>query len=63
MSTEPQGRPSRAGRPRVGDQIKIAFPADLLARIDETAAVFGMSRSAWIRAACEAALPRRAEGK
>ena len=46
----------RNGRPPVGPQIKIAFPPGLLALIDEQAGREGVSRSAWVRIACEANL-------
>lgn len=48
--------PAKPGRPAVGDQIKIAMPADLLAAIDADATAQGVSRSEWIRRACAAAL-------
>lgn len=44
--------PGRPGRPRVGDQVKIAFPVDLLARIDRAAAFAGLTRAEWVRRAC-----------
>ena len=44
------------GRPPVGPQIKIAFPPDLLARVDAAAARDGVSRSEWVRRAVVAAL-------
>lgn len=50
--------PRKAGRPQVGPQVKIAFEPELLARVDRAAAEFGLTRSAWVRAACERALPR-----
>lgn len=49
--------PAKPGRPAIGDQIKIAFPPDLLASIDTAADEAGISRSEWIRRACRAALP------
>lgn len=48
--------PAKPGRPAVGDQIKIAMPADMLAAIDADATAQGVSRSEWIRRACAAAL-------
>lgn len=47
---------NRGGRPPIGPQINVAFPPDLLARIDERAAALGVSRSEWIRTAVLAAL-------
>ena len=47
---------NRGGRPAIGDQIKIAFPADMLASIDRAADAQGISRSEWIRRACAGAL-------
>ena len=46
----------KAGRPVIGSQIKIAIPADMLARIDGTAAAEGVTRSTWIRQAVAARL-------
>ena len=53
-STAPR---NRGGRPRVGDQVKIAFPADMLTAIDTAAARGGITRSEWVRQACAALLP------
>ncbi|MBF6215795.1 hypothetical protein IU487_32880 [Nocardia puris] len=47
--------PRRMGRPPVGSTISVAYPADLLARIDAAAAASGLSRAAWLRHAAEAA--------
>ena len=44
------------GRPAVGDQVNIAFPADLLAAVDAAARASGVSRSEWVRRAARAAL-------
>ena len=41
------------GRPAIGEQISVAMPAELLARIDASAEQANLSRSAWIRWACE----------
>ena len=49
---------NRGGRPPIGDQIKIAFPADMLASIDHAADAQGLSRSEWIRRACTTQLER-----
>ena len=49
--------PAKPGRPAIGDQIKIAFPPDLLTAVDAAADTAGISRSEWIRRACLAALP------
>lgn len=46
----------RPGRPPVGAQINVSFPADVLARVDAAAERGGVSRSEWIRRACLAAL-------
>lgn len=48
--------PAKPGRPAIGDQIKIAFPAALLASIDQAADDAGISRAEWVRRACLAAL-------
>jgi len=45
-----------AGRPRIGGQIKVAIPPDMLARIDGAAKAEGVDRSTWIRAAIAARL-------
>lgn len=60
MTTASTARRNRGGRPRVGDQVKIAFPADLLAAIDAAAAAEGVSRSELVRRACayELRMPR-----
>ena len=44
------------GRPVVGDQVNIAFPADLLAQVDAAAVAAGLTRSEWVRRAARAAL-------
>ena len=41
------------GRPAIGEQISVAMPAELLARIDASAEQASLSRSAWIRWACK----------
>ena len=50
------GKPGKPGRPVVGDQVKIAFPAALLAAIDAAADAQGITRSEWVRRACAATL-------
>jgi hypothetical protein len=47
----PQG-----GRPAIGAPINVAYPADLLRRIDAAAAKADMSRAAWLRNAAENAV-------
>ena len=51
-----EAEPRTMGRPPIGDQISVAMPTPLLVRIDAAADVAGVSRSAWIRSACEAHL-------
>ena len=54
--TATTARPSRGGRPAIGPQTTIAFPPDMLARVDAAAAGAGVSRAEWIRRAVVAAL-------
>jgi hypothetical protein len=53
---EEESGPSVGGRPKVGAPINIAFPADLLARVDEAAARSGLTRAAWLRQVAAAAV-------
>lgn len=55
MPDEP-ARIGKPGRPTVGDQIKVAFPAELLAQVDAAADTQGVTRSEWVRRACAATL-------
>lgn len=48
--------PSKGGRPRVGEPISVAYPADLLTRIDASAERSGLSRAAWLRQIAAAAV-------
>ena len=47
---------NQGGRPVIGPQIAVSMPPELLARVDAAARKAGISRSAWIRRAVEAAL-------
>jgi hypothetical protein len=49
-----RGRPAVWGAAQI--QAQMRWPADLLARIDAQAEREGISRSEWIRRACQAAL-------
>ena len=40
---------SLGGRPEIGPQVKIRFPVQVLAAVDELADAAGVTRSAWIR--------------
>ena len=51
-----KARRNPGGRPAIGPQINVAIPPELLARVDAAARKAGISRSAWIRRAVEAAL-------
>jgi hypothetical protein len=53
---EEEAGPSAGGRPAVGPPISVAFPVDLLARIDAAASAAGIKRAAWLRQAAETAL-------
>ena len=46
----------KGGRPAVGPAISVAYPADLLARIDAAASALGITRAAWLRSVAEQAL-------
>ncbi|WP_033024029.1 CopG family transcriptional regulator [Streptomyces capuensis] len=46
--------PSKGGRPRVGPPISVAFPEELLARIDEAAKKEKISRAEWLRRVADA---------
>lgn len=48
--------PPVMGRPAIGPQIKIRLDPDVLARIDDLADAAGVTRSAWVRSALEAAV-------
>ncbi|MFG3046291.1 CopG family transcriptional regulator [Streptomyces sp. NPDC048241] len=50
------GPKSKGGRPRVGPTFPVAFPRDLLDRVDAAAGEAGLSRAAWIRQMAEAAV-------
>ena len=49
----------KGGRPVVGPAISVAYPADLLARIDAAASVLGITRAAWLRSVAEQALRKQ----
>ena len=44
--------PNKGGRPRIGTQVSMIFPPDMLAAIDECATAEGISRAEWVRRAC-----------
>lgn len=46
------------GRPAIGPRITVAYPADLLERIDGAAERTGITRATWLRNAAEDALTR-----
>ena len=56
MATAETARRNPGGRPAIGPQIAIAFPPDLLARVDAAAKEAGTSRAEWIRRAVAARL-------
>ena len=56
MATAETARRNPGGRPAIGPQITIAFPPDMLARVDAAAGAAGVSRAEWIRRAAVAAL-------
>lgn len=43
----------KGGRPAVGPAVSVAYPRDLLARVDAAADQEGMTRAAWLRRAAE----------
>ena len=47
---------NQGGRPVIGPQINVAISPEMVARVDAAARKAGISRSAWIRRAVEAAL-------
>lgn len=51
-----EGPDPKGGRPAVGPTINVAYPPELLKRIEAAAADAGMSRAAWLRDAAEKAL-------
>lgn len=56
--TPDESGPSPApGRPAVGTPINVAYPKDLLDRIEAAAKAEGLTRAAWLRKAAEQALP------
>lgn len=48
--------PDVGGRPAIGPRIAVAYPRDLLDRIEAAAEADGVTRAAWLRAAAESAL-------
>ncbi|MFD7093368.1 ribbon-helix-helix domain-containing protein [Streptomyces xanthophaeus] len=52
----PEESGPEGGRPAVGPQISVAYPKDLLERIDAAAKGEGKSRAAWLRQAAREAL-------
>lgn len=53
---EEESGPSKGGRPKVGPEINIAYPEDLLKRIKAAADRSGLSRAAWLRQVAAAAV-------
>lgn len=53
---EEETGPSAGGRPKVGPTINVAYPAELLEKIDEAAAQADLSRAAWLRKVAENAV-------
>lgn len=50
--------PDKGGRPTVGPAISVAYPRDLLDRIDAAAQKAGQTRAQWLRKAATAMLER-----
>lgn len=48
--------PNKGGRPRIGTQVSMIFPPDMLARIDADAERQGIARAEWVRRACAGVL-------
>jgi hypothetical protein len=48
--------PKKGGRPAVGPTFPVAFPRDLLDRVDAAAKASGLSRAAWLRQVAAAAV-------
>ena len=48
--------PNKGGRPRIGTQVSMIFPPDMLAKIDADAERQGISRAEWVRRACAGVL-------
>lgn len=53
---EEEGPAPKGGRPAVGPTISVAYPRDLLAKIEAAAAAAGVSRAAWLRKIAEEAV-------
>jgi hypothetical protein len=53
---EEEGPNPRGGRPAIGPTFPVAFPRDLLTRVDAAAKKSGLSRSAWLRQVAAAAV-------
>ena len=51
-----EGPKSKGGRPAVGPTFPVAFPRDLLDRVDAAAKASGLSRAAWLRQVAAAAV-------
>lgn len=51
-----ESEPSKRGRPAIGPPINVAYPEDLLARIDAAAKDQGLARAEWLRRAATAPL-------
>lgn len=50
------GPEAKGGRPAVGPTFNVAFPRDLLDRVDEAAKKSGLTRAAWLRQVAAAAV-------
>ncbi|MFF0166769.1 type II toxin-antitoxin system HicB family antitoxin [Streptomyces prasinus] len=50
------GPDSKGGRPAVGPTINVAYPRDLLDKIESAAKTEGLSRAAWLRKVAEKAV-------
>ncbi|MEU5138033.1 hypothetical protein [Streptomyces californicus] len=57
-TTQTPQAPGRRGRPKIGPTINVAYPADLLDRIDALVEGPEESRAAWLRQAAAAAVAR-----
>lgn len=56
-------RPRRDPAPsKVGPQVNIAFPPDMITEIDTAARELNISRSEWVRRACRQLLDAPAKG-
>lgn len=56
---EEEAGPAVGGRPKVGPAISVAYPEELLERIDAAAKAAGIRRAEWLRRAAAAELERQ----